>query len=243
MLRGLREASSNWIGKTIMWAVVLTLIGAFGIWGIGDMFRVSSRAPVATIGSTEITGDQFRQIFNDRLQQFSRQVGRPVTPTQARAIGFDQQLLGQLIGEAALDESTQKLGLNVSVAELAKRVANDQAFRGITGEFDRARFDATLRQAGYTEQRFFAEQRKVYMRRQLRARFVGGHRDAEECERSIRALRRRNAKYRLCHAHRGNCWRHCATLAGGTRKIFRGSQDYVPCTGVSQARRAGADAG
>ncbi len=174
MLRGLREASSNWIGKAVMWAVVLFLIVSFGIWGIGDMFRVSSRSPVAVIGSSEISVDQFRQIFNERLQQLSRQVGRPVTPTQARAIGFDQQLLGQLIAEAALDESTQKLGLNISSAEMAKRIANDPAFRGITGEFDRARFDQLIRQSGYTEQRFFAEQRKVYMRRQLALALSGG---------------------------------------------------------------------
>ena len=74
------------------------------------MFRISARAPVATIGSTEITAEQFRQIFNDRLQQLSRQVGRPVTPTQARAIGFDQQLLGQMLAEAALDETMRSLG-------------------------------------------------------------------------------------------------------------------------------------
>jgi peptidyl-prolyl cis-trans isomerase D len=174
MLRGLREASGNWIGKTVMWAVVLLLIVSFGIWGIGDMFNVSSRAPVAVVGSTEISGEQFRQIFTERLQQLSRQVGRPVTPIQARSIGFDQQLLGQLVAEAALDESTRKLGLNISNAELAKRVANDPAFRGITGEFDRNRFEQLLRQSGYTEQRFFAEQRKVYMRRQLALALSGG---------------------------------------------------------------------
>ena len=157
-----------------MWTVVLFLIVSFGIWGIGDMFRVNTRTPVAVIGSTEITGDQFRQIFTERLQQLGRQVGRPVTPTQARAIGFDQQLLGQLIAEAALDESTQKLGLNISNAEMAKRIASDPSFRGITGEFDRTRFDQLIRQSGFTEQRFFAEQRKVYLRRQLAQALSGG---------------------------------------------------------------------
>ncbi len=34
MLRGIRNASSNWLGKTIMTIVMGLLIVAFGIWGI-----------------------------------------------------------------------------------------------------------------------------------------------------------------------------------------------------------------
>src|SRR5262245_38862758 len=134
MLRGLRKASSNWLGKSILATVVAVLIVSFAIWGVGDMFRITSRTPVATIGSTEISADQFRQVFNERLQQLSRQVGRPVTPIQARSIGFDQQLIAQMLSEAALDESIRSLGLNMSNAEIAKRIQSDPAFRGMTGE-------------------------------------------------------------------------------------------------------------
>lgn len=167
MLRGLREASSGWVGKTIMAAVVGFLVISFVIWGIGDIFRGGGRQTVASVGSTEITADQFRQVFNDRLQQLSRQVGRPVTPAQAQLFGFDQQLLGQLLGEAALDEQTRKLKLGVSDDDVSKRIMQDPAFAGIAGSFDRSRFEQTIRQAGYTEPRFVAEQRKVSLRRQI----------------------------------------------------------------------------
>ncbi len=50
MLRGLRKASSNWVGKTIMGAVVAFLIGSFAIWGIGDIFRGFGLATLAKIG-------------------------------------------------------------------------------------------------------------------------------------------------------------------------------------------------
>ena len=83
MLRGLREASSNWIGKTIMAAVVAFLIGSFAIWGIGDIFRGYGLSTAAKVGRTEISIDQFRQIYNDRLQQIGQQIGRPVTLDQA----------------------------------------------------------------------------------------------------------------------------------------------------------------
>ena len=174
MLRGLRKASSGFVGKAIMAAVVGFLVISFVIWGIGDIFRGGGRQTVATIGSTEITGDQFRQTFNDRLQQLSRQVGRPVTPAQAQAFGFDQQLLGQLVAEAALDEQTRKMKLGVGNADISNRIMQDPSFRGLSGSFDQQRFEQAIRQAGYTEQRYVAEQRKVSLRRQLAGAITTG---------------------------------------------------------------------
>ena len=99
MLRGMRKASSNWIGKTIMTVVMGVLIVSFGVWGIGDAFKGSTQSKVATIGSTDISTEQFRQLFSDKLQQIGRQFGRPLTPDQARAFGLDRQVLQQAIAE------------------------------------------------------------------------------------------------------------------------------------------------
>src|ERR1700750_771540 len=101
MLRGIRTASTNWLGKTIMAIVMGTLIVSFAIWGIGDIFRGFGRSSVAKIGRTEIGIEQFRQIYNERLQQIGRQIGRPISPDQARALGFDQPLLGHPVSYAA----------------------------------------------------------------------------------------------------------------------------------------------
>src|SRR5882724_7512958 len=60
MLRGLRKASSNWLGKVIMAVVVGFLIISFGVWGIGDIFRGFGVSTVAKVGRTEISIDQFR---------------------------------------------------------------------------------------------------------------------------------------------------------------------------------------
>ena len=159
MLRGMRKASSNWLGRIVM-GVVLGLIAiSFAIWGIGDIFRGFGQSTVAKIGSTEITVDQFRQIYNDRLQQLGRQLGRPITPDQARALRLDQQLLGQLVAEAALDQRARQLRLNLSDAEIARQITENPTFRGPTGQFDRARFEQMLRNAGFTEPRFIAEQK------------------------------------------------------------------------------------
>jgi peptidyl-prolyl cis-trans isomerase D len=173
MLRGLRQASSNWLGRIIMAAVVLFLVISFGIWGIGDIFRGFGVFTVAKIGRTEISIDQFRQQYNDRLQRISQQLGRPITPDQARALGIEQQILSQMVAEAALDERARQLGLGISDAEVAKRITDDPAFRGINGQFDPSRFQQLVRQAGFTEQRFVNEQRRQTLRHQLATAIAG----------------------------------------------------------------------
>jgi peptidyl-prolyl cis-trans isomerase D len=174
MLRGLRKASSNWLGKAVMAAVVGFLVISFAIWGIGDIFRGFGRSTVAKIGRTEITIEQFRALYNDRLQQYSRQLGRPITPDQARATGLDRAVIGQIFSEILLDERAHALGLALSDAEVAKQITNDPAFRGPNGQFDRFRFEQTIRSAGYTEARFVAEQRRQLLRRELAGTIASG---------------------------------------------------------------------
>ncbi|MHB0768026.1 SurA N-terminal domain-containing protein [Bradyrhizobium sp. 5.13L] len=167
MLRGMRKASSNWLGKIIMAVVMGVLIVSFGIWGIADIFKGFGQSTVAKIGSTEISLNEFRQIYTDRLQQISRQFGRPLTPDQARAFGLDRQVLQQTIAEAALDEEARRLGLGQSDEQIRQVIMNDPNFKGVGGNFDANRFQAVIRNFGYTEQRYVAEQRKVSLRRQI----------------------------------------------------------------------------
>ena len=108
MLRGMRKASSNWLGKIVMATVMGVLIISFGVWGIADIFRGFGQSTLAKVGRIEISTEQFRQIYTERLQQIGRQVGRPLTTDQARAFGIDRQVLQQTIAEATLDEEARR---------------------------------------------------------------------------------------------------------------------------------------
>lgn len=167
MLRGMRKASSNWLGKTIMAVVMGVLIVSFGVWGIADIFKGFGQSTVAKVGSTEISLNEFRQTYTDRLQQISRQFGRPLTPDQARAFGLDRQVLQQTIAEAALDEEARRLRLGQSDDQIRQFIMSDPNFKGVGGNFDPNRFQAVIRNFGYTEQRYVADQRKVSLRRQI----------------------------------------------------------------------------
>jgi len=173
MLRGIHKASSTWLGKGIMAVIMGGLIVSFAIWGIGDIFRGFGANSVAKIGGTEISINDFRQYYTDQLQRVSRQVGRPITPDQARAAGIDRQLLGQLVAETTLDQEAKSLRLGLADADIAQRIVSDQNFWGPNGKFDRSRFEQVIRQAGFTEGRYVAEQRNVLLRRQI-AQSVSG---------------------------------------------------------------------
>jgi peptidyl-prolyl cis-trans isomerase D len=157
-----------------MAAAMGALIVSFGVWGIADIFRGFGQSTLATIGHTEISINEFRQLYNDRLQQLSRQFGRPLTPDQARAFGLDRQMLQQTIAEAALDEEARRLGLGQSDAETMRVIFGDPNFKGTNGAFDPARFQATIRQFGFSEQRYIADQRKVSLRRQIASSISAG---------------------------------------------------------------------
>jgi peptidyl-prolyl cis-trans isomerase D len=168
MLRGIRKASENWLGRSIMGVVMMVLVGSFAVWGINDIFNGFGRSSsLAKIGSVEIAADQFRQAYQDRLQQISRDLGHPVPPDQANALGLNRQVLGEMVAKSALDQRARQMHLGIPDTEIARHITSDPNLQTVNGQFDSARFRATLQNMGYTEQRFLAEQRQNIVRRQI----------------------------------------------------------------------------
>ena len=167
MLDGMRKASQGWLGRTVMVVVVGFISLSFVVWGVGDIFRGFGTNTVAKVGKTEIPADSLRNAYQTQLQQLQRQSRRAVTNDQARAMGLDSRVLSKLVADAALDEQTRNLGLSMSDQEIAKTILTDPTFAGTTGKFDSARFAEILRDNGFTERSFAAEQRKVYLRQEF----------------------------------------------------------------------------
>src|SRR5664279_2761446 len=69
MLRGIHKATSTWVGKGVMGVIMGGLIISFAIWGIGDIFRGFGLNSALKIGNTEISIEQFRQYYTERLQR------------------------------------------------------------------------------------------------------------------------------------------------------------------------------
>src|SRR5690349_9769339 len=167
MLRGLRTASTGWVGKTIMAVVVGILVVAFAAWGIGDIFRGYTRTYVAIVGSSSITPDQFPQLYPNKRNELSPRLRRPIPPDQARAFGLDRQVLGQWVQDAALDQLARDMRLAIPDADLRRMITDDPSFHGPGGQFDADRFRGILQQIGQSEQGYVAETRRETLRRQI----------------------------------------------------------------------------
>lgn len=167
MLDGIRVITKNWVGRAIMTVVMGFIILSFAIWGIGDMIRGFRSDKVGQVGAVTLTGDQMRQAYQNELTRLQRQFGRAINNEQARQLGVDKSVLDRIVDESALDQKVRALGLTMSDAAIAAALRDDPSFKNAAGQFDRARFDAALRDAGYNEQAFVREQRALYTRREI----------------------------------------------------------------------------
>ncbi len=173
MLQLFRNSGRHWLGKALTVVLFSLLILSFGIWGVADWITNPGGNSVANVGNRTVSVQEMRDAYVNRLQSLQQQLRTPVSADQARAMGLDQQVLGQLVGQAVLDTSADDLGLAVPDATIAAIVTREPQFRNSDGNFDRAAFDAALQNAGITEQVFVREQRSVLPRRQIAESVAG----------------------------------------------------------------------
>lgn len=167
MLQGLRAGSRSLLTQIVLMVLMGLLIISFGFWGISGVFRGFGSQTVAKVGSTEIRIEDYRRAFNERLQEIGRQINRPFTADQARALGIDRQVLSELVSEAALNEKTRSLGLAVTDQTVKDRVMSFPSFKGADGNFDPVKYQVLLRNNNFTEATYLAAEKNLAIRQQL----------------------------------------------------------------------------
>jgi peptidyl-prolyl cis-trans isomerase D len=170
MLTTLRNKTAGIIMKVILGLIVIS----FAVWGVHDVFRPRASTTVASVGDIDIGIESFRERFRRELQRAGSRFGRPLTPADARAIGLDRQVLGELMAEATLQEQAKRMNLGIPQTAVADAIMADDAFRGPNGAFDPNRFDQVLRANDLNEPMYVALQRRMLLRRQIIDGLVGG---------------------------------------------------------------------
>ncbi|CAN7344403.1 SurA N-terminal domain-containing protein [Neorhizobium sp. LjRoot104] len=163
MLDSLRNAARSWVAKSLL----LLLVASFAIWGVSHSLVTTGGNTVMTVGEQQISSEEFRLAYQRQIANLSRQFGTQLTAEQARAFGIQNEVFTQLAAGAALDQLSDDMNLGLSEDRLANLIAEDPAFKGVNGQFDRNLFTSRLRNAGIREDDYIKERSKVAVRSQI----------------------------------------------------------------------------
>lgn len=163
MLDSLRKAAGTWIAKLLL----LLLVLSFAVWGISGQIGGGPSTTVVTAGETTVSALDYRLAYDRQLSVLSQRFGTRITREQAIALGVDAQVLAQLVAGAVLDEQAREMGLGLSQDRLALLTAEDPAFRGPDGKFDRRQFEFVLQQIGMRPEDYIRNREQVAIRQQI----------------------------------------------------------------------------
>lgn len=169
MLLKLRGGLNNFL-VTILLGL---LIAAFAIWGIGPGMLSGSNQYVAKVGDTEVSTNRFFNLVQQRAQALQMQFGGEFsTPQLVQMMQLDQQVLNQMLVDAAVKEHISSLGLRATGEQLAAQLRNIEAFKMPGGGFSPELMQQALVSNNITQSELYGDLRSAVTRGQLIESFV-----------------------------------------------------------------------
>ena len=171
MISLFRRYLETWVAR----AFFLLMVVAFVIWGVGDVVRlVGTDTWVAKVGGETIEVPQAQQAFQREMGDLTRRLpaGTDVTAEMRREVA--SAAVQGLIAQAAVAQEERWLGIVVPDVALRQAVFAIPQFHGPSGQFDRATFEATLRNNNLTEPGFLEMVRGNLAEQQLMASIAAG---------------------------------------------------------------------
>ena len=128
------------IGKRIQQFAVSILIGllviGFAIWGVNDVFSPQARNAVLSLGSADVTTQEFNQEFQRELATRAISEGRQMPNDEAYQRGIHREVLQRLLTQTVIELDADDLGIGVNRRSALDLVSDIEAFQDeLTGEF------------------------------------------------------------------------------------------------------------
>ncbi|MFE3835608.1 peptidylprolyl isomerase [Pseudogemmobacter sonorensis] len=156
------------------WGVTALLI--LGLGGFGASSFGTTVSTIGTVGDTRITTREYSRALYQQSSAITQQFGMAFGVQDLLALGLGEQVLSELVSQAALDNEAWSVGVSVGDATVATEVMRSSSFTGATGGFDRTGYRQSLQQNGWTEAEFEASVRRDISRSLLSASVAGGTR-------------------------------------------------------------------
>lgn len=137
------------------------LVLTFAVWGIEDMVRQPAyRMTVATVGNTKVSMLEYQRAVRQETENLRQMLGTQYTPEIAKQLQIERRALQPLLQKALLKQETEALGISPGDADVVRRIRANSGFQDSKGNFDKSRFEAALRNAGYSEKSYVETMRQ-----------------------------------------------------------------------------------
>ena len=164
--------SKSSTSKTLVWILMAMLI--FGLGGFGITNLGGSATSVGMVGDKDIDINVYARTLQQELRAVEAQTGQSLSFAEARDMGLDQVVLGNLVTTRAMDAETDRLGISLGDARLVQELKTVPAFKSPDGSFDRQAYKYALEQAGMSEAEFEVSMREESARALLQTAIVSG---------------------------------------------------------------------
>jgi peptidyl-prolyl cis-trans isomerase D len=161
MLQWLRKTSRSWFITLAIGAIVVVFI----FWGVGS-YKSARSQEAAEVNGVIIPMAAFMRQYNDLVKKFQERSGGELTPEMAKAMRLKEMALGPLVEEALLLQAAERLGLEVSDAELQTHIQSYPFFQQ-DGKFDEKRYFWLLSRNRLNPQDFEAQERRQLILRKV----------------------------------------------------------------------------
>ena len=153
MITVMRRGATGWVAKILF----VLLILSFGAWGIVDYLQPDPDPVVIRVGDTEVRQSWVRTQFSTAVERLRQRLGSTVTQDLALDMGLDQQVIDGIIDQQVMSREAQSLGMATTDSMLRSAIAQDPNFQGVTGSFDRGRYEQTLFRSGVNEGQYLQD--------------------------------------------------------------------------------------
>jgi peptidyl-prolyl cis-trans isomerase D len=141
------------------------IVVVFIFFGVGS-YKSAQANRAAEVNGHVISMTEFGQQYNDLVKRYQERTGAEVTPEMIKSLRLKEMALSQLVEEALLLQAGQRLGLEVTAAELRHQIQGYPFFQQ-DGKFDEKRYFWVLSRHHLSPQDFEAQERRQLLLRKV----------------------------------------------------------------------------
>jgi peptidyl-prolyl cis-trans isomerase D len=137
----------------------------FIFFGVGS-YKASRSQDAAEVNGVVIPMTEFSRQYNELVKSCQEKTGGELTPEMIKSLRLKEMALSQLVEEALLLQAGQRLGYQVTDAELRRQIENYPSFQQ-DGKFDQKRYEFILSRYHLSPQAFEAQERQQLLLRKV----------------------------------------------------------------------------